>query len=272
MGTTQRIGSGVKNQPKWGDLSVSVSSAARTIMELDKIEDVEEIDEKDTKVVKRIVELEKRKEAHVKASLARLVKIGGGSKNISSGKSKTFGRAGLKSSSKLVSFFNAVNTSGINEALNQIKFGSIEGKNTQDVIDFLLLHCSSSAVGMDEAAANSAMCETLKFLESEVNENIESLDQIMKSYIDDDRLSNLLCSFFGKYIYEYLWERLEERIRQARGKKVSNSTFDSIQKEIQGRVELLNINRPLQKVNWSGNEGVMEIEKIFEAILKIEEA
>jgi hypothetical protein len=268
MGTTQRIGSGVKNQPNWGNLTVSLTSTAKAVEELEQIEDDEVQNEK---VTQRIIKLEKRKEGHVKASVNRLVKIGGGSKNISSGKSKTFGRSGIKSSSNLISFFDAVNTSGIKEALNQIGFGTIEGKKTQDVIDYLYVYCSSSSVGMDEAAANSAMFETLKNLEREVDENIESLEQLMKSYIDENKLSNILCSFFGKYIYEYLWERLEERIRQARGKEVSKLTFDSIQKEIQGRVELLNTNRPLQIINWGGNDGVMEIEKIFEAILKIEE-
>lgn len=268
MGTTQRIGSGVKNQPNWGDLTVSVTSAAKAAKELEKIGNDEV---PDLNVAQRVNKLEKRIENHVKASINRLVKIGGGSKNISSGNSKTFGRSGLKSSSNFISFISAVNASGIKDVLNQIGFGSIEGKKTQDVIDFLSIYCSSSSVGMDEAAANSAICETLKILESEVDENIANLEQLMKSYIDEDKLSNILCSFFGKYIYEYLWERLEERLRQVRGKEIAKSTFDSIQKEIQGRVELLNLNRPLQKINWDGNDGKMEIEKIFEAILKIEE-
>lgn len=268
MGTTQRIGSGVKNEPNWGNLTISVTSAAKAAEELEQIEDNEI---QNIKVTKRIIKLEKRKGNHIKASINRLVKIGGGSRNISSGGSKTFGRAGLKSSNNLITFFTAVSTSGIKDALNQIGFGSIEGKKTQDVIDFLSIYCSNSSIGMDEAAANSAMYETLKNIASEVDDNIESLEQLMKSYIDEDILSNILCSFFGKYIYEYLWERLEERIRQVRGKEVSNSTFDSIKKEIQGRVELLNIDHPLQKINWNGTDGKKEIEKIFESILKIEE-
>jgi hypothetical protein len=268
MGTTQRIGSGVKNEPNWGNLTISVTSAAKAEEELESIED---INTQDIKVSRRINTLEKRKENHIKASINRLVRVGGGSRNISTGGSKSFGRAGLKSSSNLISFFNSVNTSGIKEALGQIGFGSIEGKKTQDVIDFLLSYCNCSSVGMDEAAANSAMYETLKAIENEVDSNIDSLEQLMQSYIDKDKLSSILCSFFGKYIYEYLWERFEERIRQTRGKDVSNSTFDSIKKEIQGRVEFLNTNRPLQNINWNGTEGSREIEQIFESILKIEE-
>lgn len=269
MGTTQRIGSGVKNQPNWGNLTVSVTSAAKATEELEKIENDDVLN---IKVAQRIIKLEKRKEDHVKASVNRLIKIGGGSKNISSGNSKTFGRAGLKSSSNLISFFNSVNIYGIKDTLDKVGFGSIEGKKTQDVIDFLTIYCSSSSIGMDEAAANSAMYETLKVLESEIDDNVGSLEQLMKLYINEDKLSSMLCSFFGKYIYEYLWERLEERIRQVRGNEVSKSTFDSIRKEIQGRVELLNSNRPLQQINWNGSDGKNEIEKIFESILKIEEA
>jgi hypothetical protein len=279
MGTTQRIGNGVKKDPNWGNLSTSVTSAAKAIESIKKLDSEEKSSKKEdnsipkedaVRYAKQINKLDSRKNGHIKASIDRLVKIGGGSKNISSGKSTKIGRAGLKASSKLVSFFISVGNEGLRKALDKIGFGSLEGKSTRDIIDFLNDFFCDSNVGMDEAAAKAALCEVTKNLSEEANEDVESLEQLMKNIIDTDSLSSLLCTFFGIYIYEYLWERLEERLRQIRGEEISKATFDSIKKEIQGRVTLLNSTRPLSKINWEGNEGKLEIEHIFETILKIE--
>lgn len=273
MGTTQRIGGGVKKDPNWGNLSNSVTSIAKVIESINNL-DADLSNNKDEgreeEVSTLYEKLENRKDENIKKSISRLIQIGGGIKNISSGKSNKVGRAGLKVSSKLTSFFVSVNSIGIQGALNEIGFGSLEGKTTTDVIRFLTDFCCDSDVGMDEAAAKTALCEVLKTLSEEVEGDINRLEQSMQSYVDSNLLSNILCTFFGKYIYEYLWERLEERLRQIRGQEISRATFDSINKEIQGRVILLNSNRPLSRVNWGGNEGQKEIENIFETILKIE--
>lgn len=279
MGTTQRIGNGVKKDPNWGNLSTSVTSAAKAIEGLNKLDSDEKNSNQEDKptskedslrYAKQIGKLGSRRDAHIKTSLERLVLIGGGSKNISSGRSNKIGRAGLKASSKLVSFFINVGNEGLKEALNKIGFGSLEGKSTNDIIDFLNDFFCDSNVGMDEAAAKSALCEVTKNLSEEADGDVESLEKLMKSFIDTDSLSSLLCTFFGIYIYEYLWERLEERLHQIRGEEVSKATFDNIRKEIQGRVTLLNSTRSLSRINWSGNEGQLEIEHIFETILKLE--
>ena len=38
MGTTQRIGNGVKNEPNWGNLSIAITSAAKAIEDINTIE------------------------------------------------------------------------------------------------------------------------------------------------------------------------------------------------------------------------------------------
>lgn len=269
MGTTQRIGSGVKKDPNWGNISTSVTSAAKAIEEIGKLDPVS-IAAGDINSVNQHARLINRRDTHIQSSFERLVKLGGGSKNISTGGSNKIGRAGLKSSSKLASFFGGVSNHGLEKTLNQIGFGSLVGKNIRDVTDFLLDYCCESNIGMDDAAAKTALCEVLKNLSLEANEDIDKLEDLMKSYVDSNLLSNLLCNFFGTYIYEYLWERLSERLKEIRGIETSKATFDSIKKEIKGRVILLNSNRPVVKINWAGIEGKAEIEKIFETILKIE--
>ena len=269
MGTTQRIGSGVKKDPNWGNISTSVTSAAKAIEEISKLEPISSTTD-NPNLESQHKKLIHRRDSHINSSFERLVKLGGGSKKISSGGSNKIGRAGLKSSSKLASFFAGVSNFGLERTLNQIGFGSLVGKNIRDVTDFLLDYCCDSNIGMDEAAAKTALCEVLKILSIEADGDINKLEDLMKSYVDSNLLSNLLCDFFGTYIYEYLWERLEERLREIRGAEISKATFDSIRKEIKGRVLLLNSNRPIVKIDWAGNEGKLEIEKIFETILKIE--
>jgi hypothetical protein len=274
MGTTQRIGNGVKNDPNWGSLTSSVTSAAKAVSDLEDEDSKEEAEDPEEvkKQEKRYATLIKRRDAHVKSIFERLIKVGGGSKKISSGKSTQIGRAGLKASGKLVSFFSSASTNGLKEALKEIGFGSLTGKTVRNVIDYLIGFCADSATGMDETASNKAINDVLRKIEEEADEDLGNLEDLFKEYTDSERLSELLCQFFGVYIFEYLSERLEERISQMKGEDVSKETFDCIKKDIEGRVIRLNKVKPVSKIDWSGDAGKKEIEKIFEAIIKIEEA
>ena len=267
MGTTQRINNG----PNWGSISIAVTGIANTINTLNDLGNNTISNDKINDVSKREKKLEKRKDKHIKSVLERLIKISGGSKAISSGKSNTIGKSGIRVSNKMAGFFYSVSTEGLKKALNKIGFSDIEGKKVNDVLSFLLDYFSDETIGMDEAAAKSAIYEVIKELESEVDGELNSLETLMKSYVESTKLSELLCTFFGKYIYEFLWERFEEKLRQKKGEDVTRETFISIQNEIKSRVILLNSNIELSKINWSAAEGRIEIEKIFDAIIKIEE-
>ena len=273
MGTTQRIGTGVKNQPNWGNLTTAVSSAAKAVAELED-EDAKGQPTEPIQIQqqhKRYNILSNRRDAHVRSSFNRLVAIGGGSKNISTGKSSVVGRAGLKSSHKLASFFSSSSNSGLANALQAIGFLSLAGKSVRNVIDYLISYCGDSAVGMDETASNQAINEVLRQIEVEAKDDLTNLEDLFKEYTDSNRLSELLCQFFGVYIFEYLSERLDERLQQIKGEQVAKETFDHIKKDIMGRVNRLNQNTPVAKIDWAGQEGKTEIEKIFEAVIKIEE-
>lgn len=274
MGTTQRIGNGVKNDSNWRSLTSSSTSAAKAVSDLENEDDKEQSEdpEKIKKKEKRYATLIKRRDAHIKSIFERLVKVGGGSKNISKGKSTRMGKAGLKASGKLVLFFSSASSSGLKEALKEIGFNSLTGKTVRNVIDHLIVFCADSAIGMDETASNKAINDVLRKIEQEADEDLTNLEDLFKEYTDSNKLSELLCQFFGVYIFEYLSERLEERISQIKGESVSRETFDCIKKDIKGRVNRLNQVKPVSKIDWSGDAGKKEIEKIFEAIIKIEEA
>lgn len=275
MGTTQRISPGVTNQPNWKSLNSSVTNVAKTVEKETEIEQ-EENNNSEDKSPEQVVQIEKqykkmivRRENHLKSTYKNLIKTGGGAQNISKGKSNSIGKAGLKSSGKIVNFFSSVGSIGLQNALAEIGFGRLDGKNIENVIDFLVVYCSDGATGMDETAANKASSEVLNQIAIDSGNDIDKFEQLLKDSVDGNGLSNLLCSFWGYYIFEHLSQRFKEKITQHRGEPVSSETFRIIKDDILGRVKVLNESRPISKIDWKGSEGKKEIEVIFESIINI---
>ncbi len=275
MGTTQRISPGVTNQPNWKSLNSSVTNVAKTVEKETEIGQEEKKDpefktpEQIELIAKQYKKLILRRDNHLKSTYRNLFKTGGGAKNISKGKSNTIGRAGLKSSGKIVNFFSNVGSVGLQNALTEIGFGHLDGKSVEDIIDFLTIYCSDSATGMDETAASKASSEVLSQIAEESNNDIDRFEQLLKEYVDGNGLSNMLCSFWGYYIFEHLSQRFKEKITQHRGEPVSSETFKIIKDDILGRVKVLNESRSISKIDWKSNEGKKEIEIIFESIINI---
>lgn len=273
MGTTTRVGSGVRNEPNWGNLSTAITSAAKAVADLEKEDQQPESDVPAEAALqaKHHSKLVKRRDNHIKSAFERLVKLGGGSKTIASGSSAKVGRAGLRASGRMSGFFASVASSGLESTLTTIGFGKLTGRTLREVVDYLITWCGDVATGMDETAANQAIGTVLRELEAEADQDIDNLEKLFAAYADSEKLAKLLCTFFGVYIFEYLSERFEERLRQLRGEAVTRETFDRIRREIMGRITRLNDNRPVTKIDWSSATGKAEIEKIFEAVIKIEE-
>lgn len=277
MGTTQRINPGVTNQPNWGDLSNSITQIAKTFEQEKKLDDEgarenEKDDSKKTvasdnsKQYKKILD---RRTEHVRSVFKNLVKTGGGRKAIASGKSSSIGKAGLKSAGKLIGFFTSVANNGLDKALTEIGFVSLQGKSFNDVIDYLLIYCSDSNQGMDETAANKASCEIMKEIAAQSDNNVKKYQDLIKELVDGQGLADTLCKFWGLYIFEHLSQRFEEKIQQQKGEEVSKETFKIIKDDILGRVKVLNTQRAVTKIDWNKAEGKKEIEKIFDSIIKI---
>ncbi|WP_418501761.1 hypothetical protein [Flagellimonas sp.] len=263
MGTTQRMTPGVTGQPNWGDLSRSITHIAKTVEQ--EIDD----DNNENQDDKSYNKLMARRNGHVKAAFKSLVKTGGGRKAITSGKSSSIGRAGLKSANKITGFFTGVSSNGLDKTLENIGFGSLKSKSFQDVIDFLLVYCSESNEGMDEIAANKASCEVMNELALQADNNLDRFEKLVKELVDGKGLADLLCRFWGLYIFEHLSQRFEEKIVQQKGGEVGKETFKIIKDDILGQVKVLNDQRPVDGIDWKGNEGKNEMERIFGSIIKI---
>lgn len=275
MGTTQRISPGIKHQPNWKDLHSSVTNVAKTVEKETAIEQEEKqnIEDKTQADIEQIKKKYKTmlisRDKHLKSTYRNLIKTGGGVQNITQGISSSIGKAGIKSSRKIANFFSSVGSIGLQNTLANLGFGTLIGKSVENIIDFLVVYCSDTATGMDETAANKASSEVLNQIASESGNDIDKFEQLLKEYVDGNGLSNLLCYFWGYYIFEHLSQRFKEKITQYRGEHVSSETFKIIKDDILGRVRVLNQDRPVYNIDWKGNEGKREIELIFESIINI---
>lgn len=284
MGTTQRINPGVANEPNWGDLSNSITYVASTVEQERKLEEEEKREEEkekerekkeenqqpiNTNTTKRYAKIENRRGEHIKSAYRNLVKTGGGRQSITSGKSSSIGKAGLKSANRIAGLLSGVGTNGIEKTLTDLGFGSLSGKSFKDVIDFLLIYCSESNQGMDETAANKASCEIMKELEVQSANDLTKFQEIVKELVDGKGLADTLCKFWGLYIFEHLSQRFEEKIQQQKGEDISRETFKIIKDDILGRVKVLNTKREVSKIDWKSQDGKKEIQNIFDSIIKI---
>jgi hypothetical protein len=272
MGTTQRIVPGVTGEPNWGDLSRSITGIAKTFEKEAQTEEEEEADKTPEEIKKEAQQyrtLIKRRDKHINAVFRKLIKTGGGSKSVSSGNSQSLGRAGRKSAGKIVSFFSGVSQNGLQKELNTIGFGSLIGKSVQDIVDFLLVYTSETNAGMDETAASKASCEVFDEIAEQTGNDIEEFEKLLHESVDGNGLENILCRFWGLYIFEHLSQRFAERIEQQKGNEISKETFNIIKDDIIGRIEVLNKHRPVKNIDWNSTEGTTEIDRIFESIINI---
>jgi hypothetical protein len=267
MGTTQRMTPGVPNQPQWGDLSKTITHISKTVEKEKELEKNQTISQDYAEKIYKKIEI--RRASHLKSAFTNLVKTGGGRSNIVGGKSNSIGKAGRKSASRIVGFFSSVGSQGLEKTLLEIGFGKLAGKNFQEVIDFLLVYCSESNEGMDETAANKASCEVMNELAISANNDLAIFEDLVKNMVDDKGLSDILCRFWGIYIFEHLSQRFEEKIEQQKGAENSKETFKIIKEDILGQVKVLNTIRPILKIDWNGESGKNEIEMIFDSIIKI---
>lgn len=267
MGTTQRMTPGVSGEPNWGGLNVSITNISKTIEREIELEDNENINPEDqARQYSRIID---KRNNHLRSAYRNLVKSGGGRANITSGRSSSIGRAGIRSAGKIANFFSRVGNTGLQQTLTDIGFGSLQGKTFQEVLDFLLVFCSETNEGMDETAANNASCEIMKELAELTGNDLLKFEELVKEYVEGKGLSDLLCKFWGIYIFEHLSQRFEEKIQQQKGIENAKETYKIIKDDILGQVRVLNTQRPIERIDWRGNAGNIEIEKIFDSIIKI---
>jgi hypothetical protein len=281
MGTTQRIIPGVTGEPNWGGLSNALTALANTVeKELLVIDQAKGAREKEqlaptpdnqnavSALERQQIKLSNRSQRHYNSAFRHLIATGGGGTKVSKGKSPSLGKAGLRNASRISGFILDVSSSGLSKALNKIGFGSLTGKTVKEVVDFLLVYFADINAGMDDVAANMASCQVMEMLSKDVK-TVEELEEKLKTLFDISELTEVICMFYGIYLFEHLSQRFEERITQLKGEAVSRETFKMIKEDIIAQVTDKSKERSLSDIDWKGTEGNAIQEKIFSSIIKI---
>jgi hypothetical protein len=281
MGTTQRLSPGVPGEPNWGKLSGSITSIANTVgQEQSLAKEIEKAMDKVTAnptqanksvvdgLLKRQWTLSKRKSQHFRTGINNLVRTGGGRSKIAKGKSPSLGRAGISRALKLSGFISYVHDKSLDAALKKIGFGSVRGKSLSEVIDFLMIYFADTSSGMDEVAANMASCQVLELLAQDAT-TVEEFEANLNSLIDEEKLGEIMCTFYGLYLFEHLSQRFEEKLTQLKGEAVSAETFKTIKEDILGQIKVIHSERSITGINWKSGDGKAIQEKIFDSIIKL---
>jgi hypothetical protein len=272
MGTTQRIIPGVTNQPNWGPLNNAITRIAKTVEEehdsAEEVEEGQEPEEVTPEVAERYQKIINRRTNNLRSSLINLVRTGGGSSNIAKGRSPSIGKAGKATASKFTRVFTDVREKGLDQTLTDLGF-DLQGKSYESVMDFLLIYCSSGDAGMDETAANKAFSELTEIIANQTGEDLVAFETYITQIVEGEGLTEMLCAFWGLYIFEHLSQRFQEKITQTKGGMISKETFRIIKEDILAQVRLLDADKNVSNIDWRGAEGAAAIEEIFESILII---
>jgi hypothetical protein len=272
MGTTQRIVPGVTNQPNWGPLNNAITRIAKTVEEEhesdEEVEESEEPQQATQEEAERYQKIIHRRTNNLRSSLNNLVRTGGGPSNIAKGGSASIGRAGRATVSKFTSVFADIRENGLDQTLTNLGFDLV-GKNYESVMDFLLIYCSSGDAGMDETAANKAFSELTEIIAYQTGEDLVAFEAYVAEIVEGEGLTEILCTFWGLYIFEHLSQRFQEKITQAKGEMISKETFRIIKEDVLAQVRLLDADKKVSNIDWRGVEGAAAIEDIFQSILII---
>jgi hypothetical protein len=95
----------------------------------------------------------------------------------------------------------------------------------------------------------------------------EELERLLNAQVD--RLDSLLQDFFGFYFYEVFcrvfFERLMQRIGEARAYSFLNEIRDFIRSTLANRAT----NLDLERVNWNGADGQAIVQDIMETTFSV---
>lgn len=283
MGTSQRHSPSVTGQPNWGKSSVSLTA---TIKNLEKLEEIipDNNDDQRSDLAEQIQNLSQSMRytyadkqtqkisnsfnRNVRNSVKRLIKASGGKKNVSVGKSRALGQAGIAVLGNFINTVLEIQQDGLDGWLKN-KGITLEGKKREDIFNILIEACSDKVIGLDETAANQAITEMFEGLKDMMNETFSNIEEVLQSILNDQQLQEIIDKFFGVYIFVHLSQNFTEKLE----KKYAQEKVDQYMKQIKEQIisdiqEGVNGSKSIN-VDWNGDEGKKFILEEFNKILNI---
>lgn len=240
MGTSQAINPSVKGDPNWGNLSRSFSLAAKNVG---------------------------TPKEHQLANIARnLIGAVSGSRS-SGGGAKTFGSAGGATAQNLMGFISGVRANGLNSTLADLGMPNILSAKPADIINFLIVVCTSNGGSLDETAAKSANDQLLEELLSDC-ENIEDVESVLQE-VDGEKTRDLLINFFTNYIVEFSTQLFHEKIFNKEDGELKQNVFKEVRFYIREKLKEIDFDEDLSSVDWQSQNGKSLIDKIQQQTLEV---
>ena len=283
MGTSQRHSPSVTGQPNWGKSSVSLTAAIKNLEKLEEIipenNDIQRSEQAEQKqnlsqsmrytyADKQTQKINNSFSRNVRNSVKRLIKASGGKKNVSVGKSRALGQAGIAVIGNFINTVLEIQQDGLDGWLKN-KGITLEGKKREDIFNILIEACSDKVIGLDETAANQAITEMFEGLKGMMNETFSNIEEVLQSILNDQQLQEIIDKFFGVYIFVHLSQNFTEKLE----KKYAQEKVDQYMKQIKEQIisdiqEGVNGSKSIN-VDWNGDEGKKFILEEFNKILNI---
>lgn len=283
MGTSQRHSPSVTGQPNWGKSSVSLTAAIKNLEKLEEIipdnnddqrsdlaEQIQNLSQsmRYTYADKQTQKISNSFNRNVRNSVKRLIKASGGKKNVSVGKSRALGQAGIAVLGNFINTVLEIQQDGLDGWLKN-KGITLEGKKREDIFNILIEACSDKVIGLDETAANQAITEMFEGLKDMMNETFSNIEEVLQSILNDQQLQEIIDKFFGVYIFVHLSQNFTEKLE----KKYAQEKVDQYMKQIKEQIisdiqEGVNGSKSIN-VDWNGDEGKKFILEEFNKILNI---
>ncbi|WP_155803956.1 hypothetical protein [Segatella baroniae] len=283
MGTSQRHSPSVTGQPNWGKSSVSLTAAIKNLEKLEEIIPDNNNDQRSdladqiqnlsqsmryTYADKQTQKISNSFSRNVRNSVKRLIKASGGKKNVSVGKSRALGQAGIAVLGNFINTVLEIQQDGLDGWLKN-KGITLEGKKREDIFNILIEACSDKVIGLDETAANQAITEMFEGLKDMMNETFSNIEETLQSILNDQQLQEIIDKFFGVYIFVHLSQNFTEKLE----KKYTQEKVDQYMKQIKEQI-ISDIQEGIHgsksiNVDWNGVEGKKFISEEFNKILNI---
>ena len=258
MGTSQSISPGVTGEPNWGQTSSAISSFANRF---EKENENPSLLTNQNSLTKRI--------SSQKNILRKYFQAAGGRRSMTSGRSSKGGKAAVSTAKSLGSILNIISRGELSNYAESKGIENFAVKSKVEIINFLLEDICGPTTNFDEAAAKSALDKLL----NEILENADinkDIDTILQESISVNGIDSILIDFFGVYIFEHLFQPIQEHLFDSKGETICNKTMDEINEFIKSELNVLHSTRDISTVNWNDeNELDTVVKSIFDNVIAV---
>ncbi|MCQ2171291.1 MAG: hypothetical protein MJZ17_00840 [Bacteroidales bacterium] len=269
MGTSHRHTPTVKGEPNWGKSSSAVTGVTKDVDESNQLNDNPPPGVSPSNIAKRQSMLGKRITTGYHHAVRNLVRAGGGRHSISNGRSRAIGHSGIFVAGGFALIFNEIASNGLLDWLRNRGFTSLSGLSCHEILDIIKQYCEADVVGLDETAANEALEAILDSIEERVGDDIENLDEMMRTIVSGDELKDMIDMFFGMYIFSHLSQNFEEKLEYERGSVAMKNAMNEIKDQIMDDIRTGRSGRSVESIDWGKPEGNAFIKGEFNRILFI---